>query len=267
MSGMGKWGYYASSLATLGRGIVEWYRLPGIFLNRKSDKVHQVTTRSPRFTFQVRGGMDVWSVKETVLDDFYSKVGTQVQPGWTVVDIGAAIGEFTVPAASRAGARNVFAFEPNPRSFKLLQENLAANGLQEVSNYPYAVWSADAQLAVDPDPREPLQALISETSHGQTVQALSLATILSEIIKGPIDLLKSDSEGAEYAYLVEASDQTLESVKRIVMEYHDLDESRNLKTLRARLTAAGYQVTVRPNQVHGNIGYLYADRTGGKGKA
>ncbi len=53
----------------------------------------------------VHNRMDAWSVKETFLDRFYSRYGTEIEPYWTIVDIGAAIGEFTVFAAQQAAQR------------------------------------------------------------------------------------------------------------------------------------------------------------------
>jgi hypothetical protein len=43
--------------------------------------------------------MDILGIKEAFADCFYTRFGYAVEPGWTVVDIGAAIGEFTVLAA------------------------------------------------------------------------------------------------------------------------------------------------------------------------
>ncbi len=54
-----------------------------------------------------------------------------LHPGDCFLDAGANIGYFTVIAAARVGpGGRVFAFEPEPRNFALLQQNVALNGMQ-----------------------------------------------------------------------------------------------------------------------------------------
>jgi len=53
-----------------------------------------------------------------------------LDPGATFVDLGANLGYYTVLAGLRVGPRGrVFAFEPDPDNFALLERNLAANGM------------------------------------------------------------------------------------------------------------------------------------------
>jgi Met-10+ like-protein len=60
------------------------------------------------------------------------------QSGWTVFDVGANIGVFTVLQATR-GAR-VFSFEPNPDSYGRLLRNVTANKLSDrVRLFPTAL--------------------------------------------------------------------------------------------------------------------------------
>jgi FkbM family methyltransferase len=56
-----------------------------------------------------------------------------LKEGMTVVDIGAQVGYYTVLSAMRVGpSGKVFAFEPEPKHFRLLRRNLSANGLTNV---------------------------------------------------------------------------------------------------------------------------------------
>lgn len=53
-----------------------------------------------------------------------------VKAGDTVVDVGANIGAITIPVAQKVGAHGrVFAFEPQPEMFELLEENIRQNDL------------------------------------------------------------------------------------------------------------------------------------------
>jgi predicted RNA methylase len=53
-----------------------------------------------------------------------------VREGDTVIDVGANIGDLTLPLARMVGDRGkVYAFESNPESFNVLCANLALNGI------------------------------------------------------------------------------------------------------------------------------------------
>ena len=56
-----------------------------------------------------------------------------VQPGTTVLDIGASLGLWTVPLAkaARAVGARVWAFEPHPQNHPWLERNVALNGLED----------------------------------------------------------------------------------------------------------------------------------------
>src|SRR5262245_2134996 len=55
-------------------------------------------------------------------------------PGMTFLDLGANVGYFTCLAARKVGpAGRVWAFEPDPRNFRLLVRSVKANGLSNVT--------------------------------------------------------------------------------------------------------------------------------------
>ena len=80
----------------------------------------------------------IWEPYETSL------VMDLLHPGAVFVDVGANIGYFTVLAATTAG--KVFAFEPDPENFRLLEANLALNALQrKVTAVPAALAEEDGE--------------------------------------------------------------------------------------------------------------------------
>jgi len=199
-----------------------------------------------------------------MLDRFYERFGTPIQPEWTIVDVGAAIGEFTVLAAKATLQGRVFAFEPNPESVKLLQQNLKANGLNNVEIIQKGLWCETSLRTLNLINDEPLQAMTHSGEHAMPGQiqfeTQTLTSFINDHQLKRVDLLKSDSEGAEYDFLLTSSADVLQVIQRIVMEYHDLDNERDHRKLAEFLTANGFQVRLTPNQVHANIGYLYAER-------
>ena len=216
--------------------------------------------------FRVRSAMDAWSVKETILDAFYTRYGTPVKDGWTIIDIGAGIGDFSIYAAFARPKVSVLAFEPFPDSFDLLAKNLSDNQVDNVLIFQTAVWEGDGELLLDLSSGEPLQ--IGSLEHGEVVksedtlkvQSISLNSLLIQNQLEQVDLLKLDCEGAEYKILMNAPHGALIKIRRIIMEYHDLDEKHNHRVLMTFLKEQGFQVRQYGNIVHAEIGYLYAER-------
>ncbi len=255
--------YYLYSIFELLFGIKPVGLVLRIFLRMKIKKDRIIQMRRAKVKLKVRGAMDVWSVKETFLDKFYEKHGTKVNDGWVVVDVGAAIGEFTLFAACNFPNNRVLGFEPFPQSFALLNENLALNGVKNVSVYNEAIWSSNGRLTLDLTPGEPLQ-LISQDEEKTSAESLHVPAYTLEKVMAreglpQIDLLKMDCEGAEFEILLNCHAETLSKIKRIVMEYHDGYEKHHHAELVTFLQSAGYQVKVKINPVHTDLGYLYAE--------
>jgi FkbM family methyltransferase len=64
---------------------------------------------------------------EIVLDKLYFQEGVSISPGDIVLDVGANIGVFALCAAQQGA--HVYAYEPIPASFELLQQNIHLHGL------------------------------------------------------------------------------------------------------------------------------------------
>ena len=131
--------YYARSIVRLLTGVGNWPLAVRLFLSRDPRGTVVIRLRKSGVQFRVRGPMDVWIVKETYLDRFYERYGTPIGDGWTVVDIGAGIGDYAIYAALGHPQNTVYAFEPFPESFALLQENLQLNQAANVQAFPEAI--------------------------------------------------------------------------------------------------------------------------------
>jgi FkbM family methyltransferase len=260
-----KYSYYLGSIPRLLLGIKPWTRVLSIYVGAAGRGPHLIEMRESGTRFKTRGAMDIWSIKETWLDRFYERYGAAVQPGWTVVDIGGGLGDFTLFAAQEPTSK-VYAFEPTPDSFRLLQENVAMSGRRNVQAEPVAIWSTSGQIAIDTSPGEAVQFISreagSQPAAGQVrVESITLAEAFERFEIERVDLLKMDCEGAEYTILFSSPPEILQKVQRIVMEYHDNAGPRTHKDLERFLHEQGYQVRSFPNAVHSYLGYLYAERT------
>ena len=259
-----KWIYYGRSIFRILFNFKGWLPLIPSFFNPKIRQDHTVKLRKPSLRFIVRGAMDLWSIKETFLDAFYTRYGVPLKDGWQVVDIGAGIGDFSLYAAHGRPGTVVYSFEPYPESFNLLKQNLVLNSVDNVLAFQTAIWREAGQLTLDQSAGEPLQfntkegAVTGEANEGMVVNAITLKGVFDQFKIEKIDLLKLDCEGAEYAILSATAAETFEKIKHIIMEYHDIDDEKDHLRLALFLEDIGYQVSCYQNFVHEDIGYLFA---------
>lgn len=257
-------GYYAYSVFEMVFHFKNWLTMVPLFLHRTPSGMRKLKLSNPQIEIMVRSAMDVWSVKETFLDQFYTRYGVAVQDGWTVVDVGAGIGDYCLYAAHSNPKVKLYAFEPYPGSFSLLKKNLALNEIENVHTFQKAVWSRTGELGLDLASGEPLQISSQEKlnelqgAESISVEAVSLESLITAEKIKKIDLLKMDCEGAEYEILFNTPEKTLQRVDRIIMEYHNLDQDHTHPALAAFLEVRGFRVKCHSNFVHDHIGYLYA---------
>lgn len=258
-----KYTYYFASILRLLTGFKNPSLILSVFLGKKAVEPRTARLRHGP-AFRVRGAMDVWSIKETFLDRFYERCGFVIQPGWTVIDVGAGLGDFTLFAAQVKGT-SVFAYEPFPDSAKLLGENVALNKMENIHVSPEAVSSIQGSLLLDLAGGEPLQIKshntpVTQPDHQISVKARSLMGILDSLGESPCNLLKLDCEGAEYDILIKSPPETLAKIERIVMETHDGVTEYSHQDLAEYLMTLGFNVQTFANPVHKNLGYLRAER-------
>jgi FkbM family methyltransferase len=252
-----KYGYYALSAvevaARLTPGPAALLSLAGPML------VDEVGVRGSDVRLRVRSPMDVWTVKETWVDRVYERFGAPLRDGWTVFDVGAGFGDFSLRAAAAGPDVRVHAFEPHPGSRALLADNVARNHAANVTVHAEAVGAQTGRvdlLAAE----QALDSAVTAAADGG-VPALSLADAMAAVGAQRVDLLKLDCEGSEFPILQGAGAGTLARVQRIVMEYHDdLPAGRDHRALGALLASHGYAVRAWPSPVHRHLGYLRAVR-------
>jgi FkbM family methyltransferase len=272
--------YYARSIPRLLLDVSPRGPLVALFLGRKIRQPLIIRLRGSGLRFRVRTALDVWVIKETCLDRDYDKprqsarnlrqdeigdrrnpVTTTLQDHWTIIDIGAGLGDFTAYAAQRNPHGRLLAYEPFPESFALLQQNVSLNNLTNVEAWPFAIAAHPGSLALNIGLGEAVQH--STTQSGARtidVAALTLRQVFAEHGIDRCDFLKMDIEGGEYAILRSMEADVLRRVQRIAMEYHDNTPAGMHDELTRLLQANGFQVQVRPNPVHDYLGYLYAVR-------
>jgi len=262
---LSRWWYYLSSIPTLLLGVQNWPHMLAAFLGLPGSTPFVVELRNG-YRFKVRTPMDVWIIKEICLDHQYEQASVDIADGWTVLDIGAGLGDFTVHVARSHPHSTVYAYEPFPQSFALLQENLQLNGIQNAQAFPTAI-SGQAGLVPFHVTAEAVAhtTVGTEGGPGRTIQvsAITLDQAFADLHLCHCDYLKMDCEGAEYGILFNTSPQTLQCIEHLCLEYHDNVPDVSHNDLVRFFMERGFAVRVTPCPAWRHLGLLYALRCDG----
>jgi FkbM family methyltransferase len=173
-------------------------------------------------------------------------------PRPVIVDCGANIGLATLFFKRLFPGSSITAIEAHPETFKVLEANIRANNLDDVTVLNVALTDSDVEeieLYSSPVVGD-LRATANrefypdggDTPTTHRVRAARLSTLLPE----HTDLLKMDIEGAEVAVIRDISDK-LPAVDNIIMEFHSLPEQQSwsLGKMLTFLEDAGFKCVVR----------------------
>jgi FkbM family methyltransferase len=163
-------------------------------------EVTDVLGHRMRLDAKDRGELAIHGIYEPLATNL---VRAELRPGDVVLDIGANIGYYTLIFAKGVGpAGRVFAFEPEPGNFALLEENVAANGYGNATLARVAVSdrAGRAEIYLDADNAGDCRMYDSHDRRPSVnVETVRLDDHLARLDR--IDLIKMDIQGAEPAAL------------------------------------------------------------------
>lgn len=141
----------------------------------------------------------VWEPFETDL------LRRQLRPGDRVLDVGANIGYFSLVSAACVGEQGkVYAFEPEPQNFALLEENIDLNGYRGRITPCRAALAAKAGtgvLYISPDNLGDHQLHEEAPGRDRIPVALKVGADWFRGREERLDLVKVDVQGAEHAVI------------------------------------------------------------------
>lgn len=177
-----------------------------------------------------------------------------------VVDVGAAVGLFSMAAAIMYPNAIIHAFEPSLRQRVLLRRNLRLNRLVDrIIVSSFGLWKCEDVLAFRTNGAisslQSMAQLPSSCLFLEKIPVIRLDRWAREAGLQSVDLIKMDIEGAEIEALLGAE----ETLRRhhpdlLVQAYHLRDESRTFERCAAFLVACGYVCS----EVGANTGMLFA---------
>jgi FkbM family methyltransferase len=166
-----------------------------------------------------------------------------------IFDCGANLGMATLYFKWLYPKARIEAFEPDPTTFAVLKRNVTQNRLAGVAAHNCALWSENGEIEFFVDQATPGSALMSTNSsrlEGKAIQVPSRR--LSDFIRGPIDFLKLDVEGAEHRVLCDLlASGKAQSVRQMVIEYHHhIGNQRScLADFLGQLERAGFEYQIQ----------------------
>jgi len=143
-----------------------------------------------------------------------------------IVDCGANVGFASAFLLSRFPRASVFAIEPDPENFTILERNLAPYG-PTVRAERMGVWSHNASLKIEERPyrgggawaRQVREAKPGEASD---IDAIDIPTVMARAGRQRISILKIDIEGAECVLFSAPNvNDWLGKVDCLAVELHD----------------------------------------------
>jgi FkbM family methyltransferase len=164
-----------------------------------------------------------------------------------IIDCGANIGMSVIFFKSMYPEAEVVAFEPDPRTFARLEENVRANRLSDVRLVNAALAASPGTVHFYSDTRADGSIVASlDPARGGSLALAVQAVTLSSFIEGPVDFLKVDVEGAEYDLVQELVDSgAIQQVHEAAIEVHaDPAAPERRATLVGRLASAGFSVRI-----------------------
>ena len=195
--------------------------------------------------FKLRKG--VWDsgiiIESWWLDEYLRWFKKKGAGGLVAIDVGAHLGAFSLLLTSRFQEINVFAFEPEPNNFSLLENNIKMNKLKKkIIPSRLALAENDGgklTLSFHPDNRGMHSAFIKNKENSASFEAktISLEKIFKQHHISHCNILKMDCEGCEYQVLLSAPGGLLKRVRYLALEYH---QNGKISQIEKRLQKLGF---------------------------
>lgn len=162
-------------------------------------------------------------VYEVFAEDAYrlEELVQPLGPSLVALDVGSQVGCFALALARLVPGAIVHAYEASPTTANWTRENVTRNALEDrITVHAVAVGAEGGTLTMpDNGQASGLNGLTSSDARMVTVPAVSFDAAVAEA-GGQVDLVKIDTEGAEYDIVLASSPQAWDTVRAVVLEYH-----------------------------------------------
>lgn len=189
----------------------QWRRLTAAYLGLPSRLPFSIDLATGPFEFrEISDVPTFWQI-------FYREIYA-VQPDYRIIiDAGANIGAFSLYALLRAPQCHVVAVEPAPDTCCRMRAMLLRHGVgQRCTLHEAALGDMAGTTTIQMSAGSQFRQ--TGGSEGVQVPVVTLASLIIPFKR--VDLLKIDTEGAEYKVLSSTTPEVLGRINRIALEYH-----------------------------------------------
>jgi FkbM family methyltransferase len=179
--------------------------------------------------------------EQLTINHYFKYSGFCPQTGWTVIDIGANVGEYAIPAARMIREGKVVAVEPEPNNYSKLLQNIRINNLTNIISVKVAIGAKEGWFPINR-----LPGLCQETPtkiDTNNVRVTTIDALISELCIPNVDIIKIDIEGWEWLALQGCVDTIRRFHPRLIVECHN---GCLAEQVRAFLLRNGYEVWLWP---------------------
>jgi FkbM family methyltransferase len=149
-----------------------------------------------------------------------------------VMDIGAYVGDSSLYFSLLYPDAQVFAFEPAPASYRLLEKN--ARTRPNIHPFDYGLFSSDTSIPLYEGATDASMSSVRKSrmtaDSSEVVRMRSVRDWLHEHHIPTVDVLKIDTEGCEIP-IMQSMREYLPSVKVVHLEFHSEDDRKEIDRL------------------------------------
>ncbi|MDA3890644.1 MAG: FkbM family methyltransferase [Salinivirgaceae bacterium] len=177
--------------------------------------------------------------KEIFVNEIYKFYTSNEKP--YIIDAGANIGLSIIFFKKMYPNAIIDGFEPDPKIFDILKDNINAFSFKDISLHNYGLWNEEKEMQFYSEGADAGRVLDGvDKSANQLIKLQSLRGFLNK----KVDLLKIDIEGAEFIVLDDIRN-LLKNVDRIFIEYHSFpNKSQNLNEILNILKNSGFRINI-----------------------
>jgi FkbM family methyltransferase len=215
-----------------------WYSpFQRVFLDSKNKQEGKIILFDKEFYYHY--GLAFYETyKEIFENNIYEFKTTSLTP--IILDCGANMGVSILYFSKKYPSAKILAFEPDETVLPFLEKNIKSQNIQNVELIKKAVWTEETELKFFTD--NGLGGRVGVKYENQTpkiIKSVRLRDFLET--QNPIDMLKIDIEGSEYAVIQDCKD-LLFNINHIFIEYHSFyDEKQHLDDLLNILKKQGFR--------------------------